>query len=110
MKTILLLIVCFIALSIPAVVAQDQENPASKQQQFVRPNDVYLGYGAGGLFYWTGRMSHSSDFPSDISSMKYTDPSSVGALLLGYQRSLNRVVGLGFMFGYQDFYYTGTST
>jgi len=110
MKTISLLIFCILAINIPAVIAQDQDQPKPEKGQTVLFNDIYLGYGAGGLFYWTGRMKHNGDFPSDESSFKYTDPSSAGALLLGYQRSMNKVVALGFMFGYQNFAYTGTST
>jgi hypothetical protein len=110
MKTILLLTICFIALSIPAVVAQNQDQPTPKQDQAELQNEVYLGYGAGGLFYWTGNMAHSSDYPSEQSAQTFTDPSSAGALYLGYSRSLNKVVSLGFLFGYQNFSYTGTST
>jgi hypothetical protein len=110
MKTILLLVICVIAISINAVFAQDEDQPKSKHGQSVLFNDVYLGYGAGGLFYWTGRMAHSSGFPSEQGSQNFTEPSSAGALLLGYSRTLNRVVSMGFLFGFQDFTYTGTTT
>jgi opacity protein-like surface antigen len=110
MKTVLLLIVCYLAVSFTAVVAQNSEKPAPKADQSAMQNDVYLGYGAGGLFYWTGRMKHSSDYPSEEGYQTFTNPSSIGAVLLGYNRSLNNVVGLGFMFGFQDFHYTGTTS
>jgi opacity protein-like surface antigen len=109
MKTILLLIICFFVLNIPEIIAQNQEKASTKPDQSVMQNDVYLGYGAGGLFYWTGRMKHSSDYPSEEGQQTFTNPGSIGAILLGYNRSLNNVVGLGFLFGFQNFHYTGTT-
>jgi len=78
-------------------------------------NEVYGGYGAGSLFYFTGRMSHGSDYITDmyayndgyLTSKTFTDPSSAGTFFVGYGRTLNRVISLGFMFGFQQFSYTG---
>ena len=108
MKTILLLIICFIALSISPVKAQEADQPNSTKGQKVLPNDFYAGYGAGGLFYWTGRMAHTSGYPSETGSQKFSNPSSIGAFLLGYNRSLSNVISVGFLFGLQNFTYTGT--
>ncbi len=113
MKTILLLIICSTVISISTAFAQNQDQPKPKQDQSALFNDIYLGYGAGGLFYWTGRMKHNSGYPSETNSytdpQTFTEPSSAGALLLGYSRTLNRVASLGFLFGLQDFTYTGTA-
>lgn len=108
MKTILLLIICTFLICIPVLLAQSQEKPTPKQGQTVLFNDLYLGYGAGGLFYWTGRMSHSNDYPSETGPQTFTEPSSAGNVFMGYSRTLNRVASVGFLFGFQEFTYTGT--
>jgi hypothetical protein len=109
MKTTLLLIICITALSITTVSAQDEDQPVKKTGQMLLPNEVFLGYGALGLFYWTGRMAHSSDYPSEQGNQTFTEPSSAGALEIGYTRNLGRVISVGFLFGIQNFSYTGTT-
>ena len=85
-----------------------QETPPAKRGQNTMFNDLYAGYGAGSIFYFTGRMAHSSDYPTDqYSNLTYTDPSSFGTLFLGYQRSLGKVASMGFLFGFQNYSYTG---
>lgn len=110
MKTIFLLLICFTAISIPPLFSQNEEQSKPKQGQTILPNEIYLGYGAGGLFYWTGRMMHSSDYPSEKSGQDFTEPTSAGAVFLGYNRTLSRIIALGFIFGFQDFTYTGTNS
>jgi hypothetical protein len=90
------------------------ENTGNRQGQNLLFNDFYLGYGAGSIFYFTGRMKHSDSYPTEwdsyngnLLSTTYGVPSSFGTITFGYQRCLNRVVSLGIMFGFQDFYYTG---
>jgi hypothetical protein len=120
-KSILpLLMILFLAGTLAAQQTKtDQEvsNPPKKHTQAEFQNDIYLGYGALGIYYFTGRMKHSDDFPTEIShyndeniTTKFSDPLSAGTFYLGYQRSLNRVIGVGMMFGYQLFHYTGTAT
>jgi hypothetical protein len=80
-------------------------------------NDLYGGYGAGSIFYFTGKMSHSSDYPTVSGSYggmylvntTLTDPTSAGTFFLGYGRTLNEVVSMGFMFGFQEISYSGIS-
>jgi len=94
-----------------------QEPQSTKTGQNLLFNDIYAGYGAGSIFYFTGRMLHSSDYTSRYNSINgnhttivYDSPSSFGTLFLGYSRSLNRIVSMGFMFGFQNFTYTGKAT
>jgi hypothetical protein len=110
MKTALLLISCLILLSITTVRAQDEAQSTPKSGQVLLTNDFYAGYGALGLFYWTGRMAHSSGYPSEVGSQTFTEPTSPGTFFVGYNRNLNKVVAVGFMFGLQNFTYTGKTT
>jgi hypothetical protein len=98
--------------------AQSTETTAKasvKGGQMVLYNDFYAGYGGLSIFYFTGRMNHSSDYPTESGGYSYsynytktfTEPESAGTFYLGYARSLNRVVSMGFMFGFQNFNYTG---
>ncbi len=97
--------------------AETTAKTSTKTSQAMLYNDFYAGYGALSIFYFTGRMNHSSSYPTESgvynnyyysSGMKFSEPGSVGTFYLGYSRSLNRVVSVGFMFGYQNFHYTGT--
>ena len=94
-----------------------QETIPAKAGQNLLSNDFYAGYGAGSIFYFTGRMKHSSDYPTFSSlngnhlvASSYGDPTSFGTLFLGYQRGLGRVVSMGFLFGFQNFSYTERAT
>jgi hypothetical protein len=72
--------------------------PAAKSPVLV--NDFYVGYGGLSLFYFTNTFNHYYQ-SGDV------QPQSFGGLFLGYERELNRVVGAGFMVGYQNFYSSG---
>jgi hypothetical protein len=76
--------------------------------QSVLSNDFYLGYGGLSVFYFSGQLVSSFNLGYTVNN--FTDPSSPGGIYIGYERSLNKVVSTGFMFGYQDFNSTGTST
>jgi hypothetical protein len=96
---------------------EKQESGTEKQSQAGLFNDFYGGYGAGSIFYFTGRMKHTGDYPTEMSSYNgrylsgetFTNPNSAGTFYLGYGRSLNNVVSMGFLFGFQSFSYTGTA-
>ncbi len=82
----------------------------TKSSQATLYNDFYAGYGALSIFYFTGRMKHSSDYPTEsVNSAKFTEPQSAGNFYIGFARSLNKVVSVGFVFGYQNFHYTGSA-
>jgi hypothetical protein len=88
--------------------AQTTTTTSTKTSQAMLYNEFYAGYGALSIFYFTGRMNHSSDYPTESAHyVKFTEPQSVGTFFMGYSRSLNRVISTGFMFGYQNFHYTG---
>jgi hypothetical protein len=74
----------------------------------VLSNDFYLGYGGLSIFYFSGQLVKSFNLGYTVNN--FTDPSSPGCIYIAYERSLNKVVSTGFMFGYQDFNSTGTST
>jgi hypothetical protein len=115
----ILFLSCMIFL--PEVYSQTgttQEPASSKPGQNLMFNDLYFGYAAGSLFYFTGRMNHSDDYPTEWDHMEngnplttsYGIPESFGTLFLGFGRNLNRVVSWGFMLGFQNFSYTETAT
>ncbi len=117
MKKITLLFIFAFFIILSTSFGQDQGQPVSRNSQADLLNEVYAGYGAGSIFYFTGRMYHSSSYPSEFYeyngqslSWKYTNPSSAGTFYLGYSRSLNYVVSMGFLFGFQQFTYSGTAT
>jgi opacity protein-like surface antigen len=106
----------------PVVQAQNTvtgEIKSTKKSQSSLYNEFYAGYGALSIYYFTGRMSHSNEFPTETnyydgiyysSNPVYTEPVSPGTFYLGFARSLNKVVSVGFMFGYQDLKYSKTFT
>jgi hypothetical protein len=118
MKKTFIILLALIASS-PCLNAQTSgtaETKPTKRSQTDMPNDFYAGYGALSIFYFTGRMKHSSDYPTETSyydgvyyyNTDYTEPTSPGTFYLGFARSLNKVISVGFMFGYQDIKYTET--
>ena len=101
----ILMLMCFVSFS---QNAETTAKTSTKTSQAKLYNDFYAGYGALSIFYFTGRMAHSSDYPTKTApNAKFTEPQSVGTFLIGYSRSLNRVISMGIMFGYQNFHYTG---
>ncbi|MCX6287320.1 MAG: hypothetical protein NTY96_09405 [Bacteroidetes bacterium] len=52
-------------------------------------NEVYVTYGIGSLYYYIDMNSNSN--------WSYT---SIGTFILGYTRSMNKVIGVGFQIGY----------
>lgn len=92
--------------------AETKETKPTKTSQASLYNDFYGGYGALSIFYFTGRMLHNDDYPTETNAFqdkKFLEPTSAGNFFLGYQRSLNRVVSVGFVFAFQNFHYTGTA-
>lgn len=111
-KTFLFLMV--LSVSFSSLVAQNTpttESKSTRQSQTDLLNELYIGYGGLSIFYFTGRMAHTNEYPTEVyyPGAKYTEPASPGNFYLGYNRSLNKVVGVGFMFGYQNFKYTETT-
>jgi hypothetical protein len=74
-----------------------------------RPNEIYGGYGAGSLYYFTGPINH---YYKDLPYYYYSDeqdPTSIGTFFLGYNRHMGKVISIGFLVSYmhlnQDFEY-----
>lgn len=120
MKKSLTILLALLVLS-PCLMAQtsgSKETKTTKKSQTDLFNDFYGGYGALSIFYFTGRMKHSSEYPTETQyydgyyyyNTDYTQPTSPGTFYLGFARSLNKVISVGFMFGYQDLKYTETYT
>lgn len=113
MKKTLILFLLALGCFSTTLVAQTDVPTKTHQGDLV--NEFYGGYGAGSVFYFTGKLNHSSDYPTEMYSynngyltdMDLTQPTSAGTLFLGYGRSLNKVISMGFMFGYQGFSYSG---
>lgn len=114
-KTPLLLLLLSVAALAPAY-SFSQENPSPS-----RPNEIYVGYGALSLFYFTGNLDHNYDDPY-YNDYDNADPSSPGTFVIGYNRQLNKIVSIGVVlsymhtnntFKYHDYntsvYYTGTN-
>lgn len=67
---------------------QTQQTAAKeKKHQIDLMNEVYATYGIGSLFYFINQNSNNS----------YTSP---GSFIIGYTRTLNKIIGVGFQVGF----------
>lgn len=89
MKKMILLSVALIFSGILTVFGQDkQKNPAgAKKDQVNLYNDVYVSYGTGTVFYF---IDHDGFSASNMT----------GTFILGFSRSLNPVIAVGFQMSY----------
>ena len=80
----------FLLFSSGIAVAQTQQivTPEKKDQANVF-NDLYCSYGIGSLYYYINANTNSS--------WTYT---GIGTFILGYTRSMNKVIGVGFQVAY----------
>ena len=96
----LLLAIFFLSLSSGIIFAQTQQNDApEKKGQIDRLNEIYVSYGIGSLYYIVDQSSSNS----------YSSP---GTFIVGYTRTLNKVIGIGFQLGFTPVtiqYATGSS-
>jgi hypothetical protein len=105
MKKILLLSASFIMLGFTCINAQSQDSLSTKGKHHSQSdlfNELYAGYGAGSIYYFTGHISHSYNISS---TGGLTDTKSPGAFFFGYSRTLNRIISMGFVASYQEFTY-----
>lgn len=87
MKKITLAIL-FLFLFSGAAFSQAQQAAAKeKSHQIDLLNEVYASYGLGSLFYFINQNSSNS----------YNSP---GTFIVGYTRSLNKIIGVGFQLGF----------
>lgn len=67
-----------------------------------RPNELYGGYGAGSLYYFTSPLNHNYrlvDYPYYYNTNE-DDPTSIGTFFLGYNRAVTKVLSIGFQISY----------
>ena len=87
MKNLLSVFLC-IMISGGTAFAQKTDTPV-KKNQFDVQNEFYVYYGIGSLYYYISRNSNSG--------WSYT---TYGSFIVGYTRSLNKVIGVGFELAY----------
>jgi hypothetical protein len=87
----------------------DQNAPKStKKDQSKLSNDVNIAYGVGSLYLFTGEVNHnySYDNYSYSYSQAASDVRSIGAILIGYNRMVSKVLMVGFVASYLNINYT----
>ncbi len=90
-KTILFALLSGLLLHAAAIRAQES-SPLD------RPNEVYAGYGAFSVYYFT----NNNHFYHDYDPYYYDEeqPSSPGTFFIGYKRQVSRVISVGIDFSY----------
>ena len=117
-RTIVLMLMVILSTQSMGQTNNTTTGGSQKNEQWALSNEVYGGYGAGSIFYFTGRMKHTGEYPTELSyyngryltNIDFNTPASAGTFFLGYDRSLNKVISMGCMFGYQNFSYNGTAS
>ena len=87
MKKIALSVLFMFLLAGAAFTQTQQPVAKEKKHQIDLMNEVYATYGIGSLFYFINQSSANS----------YNSP---GSFIIGYTRSLNKVIGVGFQVGF----------
>ena len=110
-KNFLLSIVLTIILSVSISAQVIEQPPATnnKVDQSKLYNDVYLSYGIGSLYIFTGKVSHSYSQYSNAGyygNSSTTDASSFGTFMIGYNRMINHVIMIGFSLSYLNVNYS----
>jgi hypothetical protein len=101
----LLMMFLFTASALFAQKAETTEKTVTKVNPASLSNEFYAGYGGFSIFYFTGISTSSYNL---VYGTNLNEAQSAGTVFLGYQRSLNKVVAMGFVFGYQNFHKDGT--
>jgi opacity protein-like surface antigen len=109
MKKLVLITVAFIVAGVFTSYAQTKSGEVKKEKQDQSElfNNFYASYGIGTIYYFIDNESATADY-------------STGTFLLGYSRSLNKVIAVGFQVSFTNIgrtendyiynYQTGTST
>ena len=111
MKKLILVTLAFLLVVSFSTSAQNSEQPPvskKKTDQSKLYNEVFVGYGIGSLYLFTGTVDHSNFNYGYSYNSATTDVRSDGALIFGYNRMLNRVVMLGFTGSYFNVNYDRT--
>ena len=109
-KLLLFILAIMLVVTFPATAQNNEQPPVSKKKtdQSKLYNEVFIGYGIGSLYLFTGTVEHSNYSYIYGYNSSETDVRSDGALIFGYNRMLNRVVMLGFTGSYFNVNYDRT--
>jgi hypothetical protein len=89
----------------------EQNAPKSgKKDQSKLYNDVNISYGIGSLYIFTGDVNHSYNYDNYYYTSDKTDIKSFGAVSIGYNRMVSKVVMIGFIASYINVNYSRTVT
>jgi hypothetical protein len=76
---------------------------AQKTDQSELLNEVFAGYGAATIYYFTQPVHHDYDNNNGIYPDFTGDPSSIGTFFVGYNRAITQVFNMGIVFSYMQF-------
>lgn len=88
---------------IPATLLAQETNQSQKTDQSELTNEVFAGYGAATIYYFTNPVHHNYDDSYNFYPQYTGDPSSAGTFFAGYNRALTRVFNMGIVFSYMQF-------
>jgi hypothetical protein len=83
---------------------------SQKADQSTLYNDVNISYGIGTIYLFTSEVQHSYDYYNSYYNYKQSDINSMGTLMIGYNRMLNKVIMIGFVASYMNCNYKRTYT
>jgi len=95
MKKLTLLTVSFVLICMVSASAQEKSGK-QKNDQVNLYNDFYISYGIGSVLYFSNQ---NSDY----------NKTTTGTFLIGYSRSINRVIAVGFQLSYGNVEKTTTA-
>ena len=103
-----------IVFSLTAVSQNIEQNApnSTKKDQSKLFNDINIAYGIGTLYIFTGDVNHNYDYNYNgyYSYGDNSDVKSIGAISIGYNRMVSRVVMVGFVASYFNVNYTRVIT
>lgn len=89
-----MIVIIFLSLLSGIVFAQTGQNAnQGKKDQIGLLNEVYASYGIGSIFYFINQNNNNSQ----NSNNSY---SNFGTIIIGYTRTLNKIIGVGFQLGF----------
>jgi hypothetical protein len=115
MRKAILLLFCACLVIIGNSYGQAEQPKTQKNSQADMQNDIYAGYGLGSVYYFhdithSGYPPYTYDYNGQDMNWNIPDPTSPGTFYFGYGRSLNQVITVGILFGYQPLNYNGKGT
>ena len=97
MKKLLIIFLALILIPLMSFNLFAQETKTGKKNnQSTLHNEIYASYGLGSVYIFTDGISHSYDYPYSYFTGTPKTVQSFGAISVGYNRMLNRIVMIGF--------------